>query len=93
MMMATKRKRTKHVFPGPYDELELEQYHQDAQGKHYLTLLVGEGSSNPLSIDFFQVRTPVGEQSLCLIVDQRSLESVMVPRQILEDMLRDGWRT
>jgi|TARA_R110000737_G_C14373147_1_gene449161 hypothetical protein len=91
-MMGTKTKRTKHVFPGPYDELPLEEYHQDAQGKHYLTLLAGEGSSNPLSIDFFQVRTPVGQQSLCLIVDQRSHDSVMVPRQILEDILRDGWR-
>jgi hypothetical protein len=90
--MVAKKKRTKNFLP-PYDGQPLEEHHQDDQGKDYLTLLVGEGSSNPLSVDFFKIRTPVNQQLLCLIQDQKSLDCVMVPRQILEDILRVGWKS
>jgi rRNA maturation protein Rpf1 len=73
--------------------LSLEALHLDSHGNHYLTLLVGENSANPLKVDFYRVGTPDGEQFMCLISDEKSLDAVMVAKQTLRDILEDGWKT
>jgi len=84
--MSTKRKKRA-------DAEDLEAFHLDSHGNRYLTLLVGENSANPLKVDFYRVGTPDGEQFMCLISDEKSLDAVMVLKQTLRTILTDGWKT
>jgi len=90
--MSTKRKK-----PSTHSDrcrrFSLEECHVDAEGNHYLTLLVGENSVNPLELDFYRVATPYGERFLVKIIDARSLDAVMVARETLEDILQKGWKS
>jgi len=73
--------------------LGLESMHIDSHGNHYLTLLVGEHSANPLKVDFYRVGTPDGEHFMCLISDEKSFDAVMVAKETLGSILEDGWKT